>query len=96
MADLKNKKSIVMFNLMFTTSKLLAYVIVIISAVLGYLLSNAEIVTVGFMIGGALAGAKSVSDNVLKIKSDKMPKITPSDDNLGSESEIQNKKDILL
>lgn len=96
MADLKNKKSIVIFNLMFTTSKLLAYIIVIISAILGYLLSSAEIVTIGFMIGGTLAGAKSVSDNILKIKNDKMPKINSSDDDLDSEPEIKNKKDILL
>lgn len=96
MADIQNKKSSVVFNLTFTTSKLLAYIIVIISGVVGYLLASAEIVTVGFMIGGALSGAKSVSDNIKKMKIEPLSKINSSENDKESEPEIKNKKDILL
>lgn len=58
-----NKKSTVVFNLKFTTSKLLAYIVVITSAVLGYLLASTEVVIVGFTIGAALSGVKSVLES---------------------------------
>lgn len=96
MADIQSKKSSVVFNLTFTTSKLLAYVIVIISGILGYLLASAEIVTVGFMIGGALSGAKSVSDNIKKMKIEPLSKNGSTGNDVESEPEIKNKKDILL
>ena len=58
-----NKKSTVIFNLKFTTSKLLAYIVVIASAVLGYLLTSTEVVIVGFTIGAALSGVKSMLES---------------------------------
>lgn len=96
MAEIQKKKSSVVFNLTFTSSKLLAYVIVIISGIVGYLLASAEVVTVGFMIGGALSGAKSVSDNIKKMKIEPLSKTTTSENEVEVESEIKNKKDILL
>jgi hypothetical protein len=57
------RKSHVTFDLAFTTSKLLAYIVVISSAVLGYLLSSAEVVIVGFTIGAALSGVKSMLES---------------------------------
>lgn len=51
------------FNLNFTTSKLLAYIVVVLSAVLGFLLTSTEIVIVGFTIGAALSGVKSILNN---------------------------------
>jgi hypothetical protein len=74
------KKSTVVFDLKFTTSKLLAYIIVIASALLGYSLSSTEIVIVGFTIGCALSGVKSVLEsrngNITSIPTD-----TPTNDN---------------
>lgn len=63
------KKSKLVFNLEFTTSKLLAYIIVLLSSFLGYALLNSEVVIIGFFIAGALSGVKSLSDNVVKMKS---------------------------
>lgn len=57
------KKSSIVFNLMFTTSKLLAYIVVISSAILGYLLTSTEVVIVGFTIGAALSGVKSMLES---------------------------------
>lgn len=48
------------FNLNFTTSKLLAYIVVLLSAILGYLLTSTEVVIVGFTIGSTLSGVKSI------------------------------------
>ena len=61
-----NKKSRVVFNLEFTTSKLLAYIVVILGSLIGYLLVSSEIVVLGFVMGGALSGAKSVTDNLTR------------------------------
>lgn len=68
----KAKKSKIVFNLNFTTSKLLSYIVIILSSIVGYLLANAEIIIIGLIVGGALSGAKSVSDNILKLKSGKI------------------------
>lgn len=62
------KKSNLVFDLQFTTSKLLAYLVVISGAVIGYLLASAEVVIVAFIIGASLSGVKSISDNMLKLK----------------------------
>jgi hypothetical protein len=62
------KKSSLVFNLQFTTSKLLAYLVVISGAIIGYLLASAEVVIVAFVIGASLSGVKSISDNMLKLK----------------------------
>ena len=63
------KKSKLVFNLEFTTSKLLAYILVLLSGFLGYALLSSEVVIIGFFIAGALSGVKSLSDNVVKMKS---------------------------
>lgn len=57
------KKSTLDFNLRFTTSKLLAYIVVISSAILGYILSSTEVVIVGFTIGAGLSGVKSMLES---------------------------------
>lgn len=59
----KIKKSSVIFDLMFTTSKLLAYIVVLSSAILGYLLTSTEVVIVGFTVGAALSGVKSMLES---------------------------------
>lgn len=59
-----DRKSKFVFNLEFTTSKLLAYIVVILGAILGYLLASSEVVVLGFVMGGGLSGAKSVTDNL--------------------------------
>lgn len=63
------KKSSLVFNLQFTTSKLLAYLVVVSGALIGYLLASAEVVIIAFIIGASLSGVKSVSDNMLKLRS---------------------------
>ena len=64
-------KSTINFKLDFTTSKLLAYIVVILSAVLGYLLTSTEVVIVGFTIGSALSGVKGILDNKIAIADSK-------------------------
>ena len=66
--DIIKKKSSLVFTLEFTTSKLLAYIVVISSSVLGYLLSSAEIVIVGLIVGSSLAGVKNISESWLRSK----------------------------
>lgn len=99
---LPNRKFNVIFNLEFTTSKLLGYLILLTTTVLGYLLSNADIVIVGIVSASALAGAKSISDNWVKIKGgpnkitnviDKVEDLVA--DKVGDESEINKTKEIL-
>lgn len=68
MEQTNSNKSSMVFKLIFTTSKLLAYIIVIVASVVGLLLKSTEIVIVGFMVAAALSGAKSVTDNMRKIR----------------------------
>jgi hypothetical protein len=58
-----SKKSIIIFTLKFTTSKLLAYIVVVSASILGYILKSAEIVIVGFTVGAALSGIKSMLES---------------------------------
>ena len=71
--DIIKKKSSLVFTLEFTTSKLLAYIVVISSSVLGYLLSNAEIVIIGMIVGSSLSGVKNISESWLKSKNSNIP-----------------------
>ena len=61
-------KSTLVFTLEFTTSKLLSYIVVISSVIVGYLLTSPEIVITGFVIGAALAGVKNISESWIKVK----------------------------
>ena len=66
----KNKrKSSLTFVLDFTTSKLLAYIVIILSSTIGYLINSSDVVVVGLIVGSTLSGAKSITDNIMKIKS---------------------------
>ena len=65
----KNKrKSSLTFVLDFTTSKLFAYIVIGLSSAIGYLLNSSDVVVVGLIVGSTLSGAKSVTDNIMKIK----------------------------
>jgi len=67
---IKNKiKSSLIFTLEFTTSKLLSYIVVIASVIVGYLLTSPEVVMTGLVIGAALAGVKNISESWIKAKS---------------------------
>lgn len=66
----KNKrKSSLTFVLDFTTSKLLAYIVIVLSSTIGYLINSSDVVVVGLIVGSTLSGAKSITDNIMKIKS---------------------------
>jgi hypothetical protein len=61
-------KSSLVFTLEFTTSKLLSYIVVISSIIVGYLLTSPEIITTGLIIGAALSGVKNISESWIKLK----------------------------
>lgn len=73
MEETNNNKSYVIFKLTFTTSKLLAYIIVVVGSTVGLLLKSTEVVIVGFTVAAALSGAKSVTDNMRKIRGGRNP-----------------------
>lgn len=87
----KKEKNIVIFNLKFTTSKLLAYVVVILSTILAYLLNDGEIMVTGLIVGAALSGAKSVTDNLMKMKTKKIDDSSLINQDYESENNENNK-----
>lgn len=64
----KIRKSKVIFTLEFTTSKLLSYVVLISSSILGYLLTSIDIVVVGLIVSAALSGVKNITESLVKLK----------------------------
>lgn len=58
----KNRESKVVFKLEFTTSKLLAYFIVLSATVAGIILKSTEVLIVGWTIGAGLSGVKTITD----------------------------------
>lgn len=66
---MNNKNFKIRFNLDFTSSKLLGYLILVTTSILGYCLSNPEIVVIGVISSSALSGVKSLSESWVKLKS---------------------------
>lgn len=87
-----NKKSMVIFNMEFTTSKFLSYLVILSSSILGYLLTSVEIVIVGLIVGASLSGVKNITESYLNLKS----KILPKKDNDENTENTENKKEVLL
>lgn len=88
------KKSKVIFNLEFTTSKLLSYLVVLESAILGYLLGSVEVVIIGLIVGASLSGVKNITESIIRYKTKLFGK-KDSDDSNNDENEENNKKQIL-
>lgn len=92
----KKRKSSLTFILQFTTSKLLAYIVIGLSSALGYLLNSSDVVVVGFIVGATLSGAKSVTDNIMKIKGKGIiGGNKETDEGEYDEEKIENEKEIL-
>ena len=83
------KKSSITFILEFTTSKLLSYIVVLITSIIGYLLTSPDVVIIGIMAGAALSGAKSVSDNIMKMKGKGLIKDSEKNE---TEEDVENGK----
>lgn len=68
------KKSEIVFNMEFTTSKLLAYFIAIAATLSGILLESSEVLIVGWTISAALSGVKVMADKKKNMNSEAIDK----------------------
>jgi hypothetical protein len=80
MENIKKKSSLI-FVLEFTTSKLLGYMIFIVTSILGYVLQNPEIIIIGVLASSALSGVKNLSESWTKIKIGPNTNITNTESN---------------
>jgi hypothetical protein len=83
-----NKKSRLLFSLDFTTSKLLSYIVVLVSSLVGLKLVSPEVVIVGLIIGAALSGVKNITEYLIQLKTGIFSKNKGDDDENKKEKEI--------
>jgi hypothetical protein len=91
----KIRKSKVIFTLEFTTSKLLSYVVLISSSLLGYLLNSNDIAVIGLIVSAALSGVKNITESLVKLKSGVASKVGSLLSSDGEKEKEKNKDEDL-
>jgi len=87
-----NRKSLVVFRLFFSTSKLLSYTVLVSSSILGYLLMSVDVVIVGLIVSASLSGVKNITESLVKLRPKFLMGGGINNDNEANEAETNKNK----
>ncbi len=87
-----NRKSLVVFRLFFSTSKLLSYIVLVSSSILGYLLMSVDVVIVGLIVSASLSGVKNITESLVKLRPKFLMGGGNNNDNEANEAETNKNK----